>query len=115
MYYLSEDRFVIIINSPYPDEMPPHATFYLGLQCLQRYPFKFFQSSKCFNNESFAEYDFRFMQAFGKTPNKIMFSMAFQSNVLKVCAHCSREAKCTLYVYSRNAALTRNRFPFNLS
>ena len=35
-----------IANSAYPDEMPHIVAFHLGLHCLQKYPFRGFQSTK---------------------------------------------------------------------
>ena len=37
---------LVLANNVYSDEMLPYAAFYLGLHCLQKFPFMGFQSSK---------------------------------------------------------------------
>ena len=37
---------LVLANSADPDEMPRSVAFYLGIHCLQTYPFKVFQSTK---------------------------------------------------------------------
>ena len=44
--FLSLKIVFVLANSTDPDEMLHYAAFHLGLHCLQKYPYRGFQSSK---------------------------------------------------------------------
>ena len=53
----SQEWYCICLNADFansadPDKMPPSAAFYLGLHCLQKYPFWGFPSAKSKNGST---------------------------------------------------------------